>query len=67
MSTETRRWGTLNEAAVILGCSTRTVRRFIEDGALTKYRLGPRLIKVDLNELDALLVPISQGGVAQKI
>jgi excisionase family DNA binding protein len=67
VSAETRRWGTLDEAADILGCSTRTVRRFIEAGELTKYRLGPRLIKVDLNELDALLVPITQGGVAQKI
>lgn len=45
-------------AANALGCSTRTVRRYIESGRLTGYRMGPRLIRVDLAELDVLLRPI---------
>jgi len=44
--------------AIILGCSTRTVRRYIADGRLTGYRMGPRLIRVDMAEVDALLSPI---------
>ena len=45
-------------AANALGVSTRTVRRYISDGRLTGYRMGPRLIRVDLAEVDALLSPI---------
>jgi excisionase family DNA binding protein len=36
----------------------RTVRRWIAAGRLTGYRVGPRLIRVDLAEVDALLHPI---------
>jgi hypothetical protein len=36
----------------------RTLRRYIAHGRLTGYRVGPRLIKVDLNELDAMASPI---------
>jgi excisionase family DNA binding protein len=45
-------------AAGALGCSTKTVRRYIAEGRLTGYRMGPRLIRIDLNEIDALLSPI---------
>jgi hypothetical protein len=38
--------------------STRTLRRYISCGQLTGDRVGPRLIKVDLNELDAIARPI---------
>jgi len=38
--------------------STRTLRRYISHGRLTGYRVGSRLIKVDLNELDAIAHPI---------
>lgn len=44
-------------------CSPRTIRRRIADGSLTGYRMGPRLIRVDLNELDAMLQPIPTAGV----
>ncbi len=36
----------------------RTLRRYIASGRLTGYRVGPRLVRVDLNELDANLRPI---------
>jgi excisionase family DNA binding protein len=36
----------------------RTVRRWIAAGLLTGYRAGPRLVRVDLDELDAMLQPI---------
>ena len=44
----------LLEAAAILDCSTRTIRRRITDGSLIGYRFGPRLIRIDRAELDAL-------------
>ena len=57
------------EAAEYLGVSTKTIRRYIAAGRLTGYRTGPRLLRVDHNELDGLMrrVPAAipgGGGVA---
>ena len=46
---------TIAEAAGRLGVSQRTIRRRIADGHLTAYRLGPRLIRLDAIEVDAIL------------
>jgi len=56
----------LTDAANHARVSTRTLRRRIADGTLTGYRMGPRLIRVDLNELDGLLrpMPSARGGAA---
>ncbi|WP_280509084.1 excisionase family DNA-binding protein [Nocardia cyriacigeorgica] len=34
---------------------SRTIRNWIAEGRLTGYRVGPRLVKVDPNELDAMI------------
>jgi excisionase family DNA binding protein len=52
------RYAPLPQAADYAACSPRTIRRMIAAGLLTGYRLGPRLVRVDLNEVDALLHPI---------
>jgi len=57
-----RRLASLSQGAQYADCSKRTIRRRIADGSLTGYRMGPRLIRVDLNELDALLSPIPTMG-----
>lgn len=50
-------------AAQVAACNPRTIRRRIADGTLTGYRLGPRLLRVDLNEVDEkLLRPIPTAG-----
>lgn len=49
---------TLTEAGQTLGVSPRTIRRRIADGTLRGYRIGPRLIRVDLAEAKDLLHPI---------
>lgn len=60
-----RRLAPLNGAAEYAGVHPRTLRRRIADGSLTGYRMGPRIIRVDLNEVDALLTPIlTVAGVA---
>ena len=60
-----RRLAPLNDAADYAGVHPRTLRRRIADGALTGYRMGPRIIRVDLNEVEALLTPIpTTAGVA---
>ena len=48
------------EAARYSGRCTRTLYRYIADGLITGYRDGPKLIKIDLDELDQLLKPIGQ-------
>lgn len=57
-----RRYITLSEAADYLSVTDRTVRQMIADGRLTGYRSGARLVRVDLNELDAAMKPF--GGAA---
>jgi excisionase family DNA binding protein len=54
----TRHLVSIPDAAEYAGVSPRTIRRRITDGSLAGYRMGPRLIRVDLGELDALLSPI---------
>lgn len=53
-----RRYASVRDAAEYFGCSERTIRRSISAGTLTGYRIGKRLLRVDLNELDAALRPI---------
>jgi excisionase family DNA binding protein len=52
----------LAEAAAYCDVSSRTIRRWIADGRLSAVRVGPRLLKVDLDELQSLLQPV--GGAA---
>jgi excisionase family DNA binding protein len=59
-----RRYASLNEAAEYWSCSTWTIRRRIADGTLTGFRLGPRMLRVDLNELDAFRPIPTAGGAA---
>lgn len=55
-----RRWAAIPATAEYLGVSERTIRQMIADGRLTGYRSGARLIRLDLNEVDAAMQPF--GG-----
>lgn len=48
----------LADAAETLGCSPKTIRRYIAAGTLTGYRVGPRNLRVDAAEVEALARPI---------
>ena len=50
-----RRWASLTLGADHIGVSSKTMRRMIASGQITGYRIGSRLVRVDLNELDELL------------
>lgn len=56
---------TQQEAADKLDVCPRTIRRYVADGRLTAYRLGPRLIRIDASELDRLLREIPIAGRAR--
>ncbi len=59
---QTRRYVSIAHAADYLGVTTRTIRQMISDGRLLGYRAGTRLVRVDLNEVDAAMQPF--GGAA---
>jgi hypothetical protein len=46
--------------------SVVSLRRYIAQGKLTGYRVGPKIIMVDLNEFDAVVLKrIPNGGDGQ--
>jgi excisionase family DNA binding protein len=55
----TRKLVSIAEAAAAVEMSTRTIRRYVADGLITGYRIGPRAIRVDLAEIDQLARPIA--------
>ncbi len=58
-----RRLVSIADAATYTAASPQTIRRRISDGTLTGYRVGSKLLRVDLNEVDiALLRVIPAGG-----
>ncbi len=52
----------LQEAAERCDVSYRSIRRWIAAGRLNAVRVGPRLLKVDVAELEAVVTPV--GGAA---
>lgn len=57
-----RHWIKPAEAAEHLGVTDRTIRNYVASGLLTGYRLGSRAMRLDLDEVDALLRPIPTAG-----
>lgn len=55
-----KRLESLAVAAEIANVHPRTLRRYVASGRLRAYRVGPRLLKVDLADVEALFVPV--GG-----
>jgi excisionase family DNA binding protein len=53
-----RRRASIRQAAEYAGVSSRTIRRYIVAGRITGYRIGPKLLKVDLNEIDRIITPV---------
>ena len=52
----------LQEAADYCDVNYRTIRRWIADGRIDAMRVGPRLLKVSVTELDKVIAPV--GGAA---
>ena len=50
-----RQYESVGDAAARVGVSTKTVRRWIASGQLAGYRVGPRLLRVDPDDLDRML------------
>jgi len=48
----------LKQAADALDVHLNTVRNWVKDGTLKAYRLGPRLLRVRVSDLNALVSPL---------
>lgn len=46
------------DAADEASVSVKTIRRWISQGRLTGYRAGPKLLRVDRDELMRMIAPI---------
>lgn len=58
-----RRWGRIADVpAVLPGVSDKTIRRMISRGEIYAERVGPRLIRVDLNSIVGM--PLAATGDA---
>ena len=53
-----RRYESVGEAAARVRVSTKAVRRWIASGQLAGYRVGPRLLRIDPDDVDRLLTLI---------
>ncbi len=57
---------TQETAAERLGLSKKTIRRWIAEGRITGYRVGPRYVRLDLDEVERSMVqripPASMGS-----
>jgi hypothetical protein len=60
------RWATLASASDYSTIPVKTLRDWAAKGLLPLYRFGPRQLRVDLNDLDALVrrVPTVTGKAA---
>ena len=59
MTHKTRRqFESLSQAAERIGLSTRTLRRRIAAGDLMAYRNGPRVIRLDPDDVGRLMIRI---------
>jgi excisionase family DNA binding protein len=56
----------VKEAATRLHVSKDTIRRRIAAGELTAYRLGKRIVRVDMGEVETLFRVIPTAGTAEE-
>jgi excisionase family DNA binding protein len=61
-----RTYESLADAAARTAVSTRTLRRWIAEGRLEAYRIGPRLVRLDPESVDRLMKPTHDGPSSRR-
>lgn len=54
----TRKLVSITEAAGMLGVHPRTIRRYVASGVVAASKVGPRTIRIDIDDLASALHPI---------
>ena len=57
-----RRLVSQQAAAEFLGVTERTIRNYVSRGQLRAYRVGGRVVRIDQDDIDAMLRPIPTAG-----
>jgi len=52
----------LAEGSAYSHLSIKTLRRYGAAGRITLYRVGPKLLQVDLDEIDRIIRPVPAAG-----
>jgi len=50
------------DAAAYLGVNVRSIRNMLTDGRLKAYKLGPRIVRIRLSDIDAALEPYTEAA-----
>ena len=50
------------DAAAYLGVNVRSIRNLLTDGRLKAYKLGPRIVRIRLSDIDAALEPYTEAA-----
>lgn len=45
-----------------LGVNVRSIRNMLTDGRLKAYKLGPRIVRIRLSDIDAALAPYTEAA-----
>ena len=56
------RFVSIAEAAEYLGVNVRTIRNMLYDGRLKAHKLGPRIVRIRLSDIDAALEPWAEAA-----
>ncbi|MEP7739146.1 helix-turn-helix domain-containing protein [Nocardioides sp. 31GB23] len=59
-----KRLRSIDEAADYLGVNARTIRRYLAEGRLPGYRVGGKLLRVNMADVEALAVPVAPHEVS---
>jgi hypothetical protein len=55
------RWASIKDTAAYIGVTTRAIRLMVADGRLTQYALSPRIVRLNLDEVDKALISGQRG------
>jgi excisionase family DNA binding protein len=55
-TTQPKKFISARQVAQTYGISTRTILRYLSEGRLKGYRVGPKLIRLDADEVERALV-----------
>lgn len=60
----TRKFVSINEAGEILGLTPKTIRSFIAAGRIPASRLGTKVVRIHVDDLEAFIrpIPTADGG-----
>ena len=59
-----RRAATIREAALYARVANRTMYYWVKKGWLPAWQLGPKMLRVDLDDIDRMYTPVFRAGVA---